>query len=68
MMFSVTLGATGGASGSRLNYADHAVVLFHHRNRSLARGTADGSGAEVGEVILTDMIEALGTKAYRVIL
>ena len=68
MMFSVTLGATGGASGSFLNYADHGVVLFHHRNRSLTQGTADDSGAEAGEVILTDMIEALGTKAYRVFL
>eukprot|EP01047_Picozoa_sp_COSAG01_P023470 COSAG01_NODE_1421_length_10362_cov_10.007113_2_plen_735_part_00 len=53
MMMELTLG------GNEINYSDHAVVLFHHRNLSLAP-TAEGG------VLLKDMVTALGTNAYRI--
>ena len=59
MMMELTLG--GGHS-----YDDHAVVLFHHRNCSVAPAATAATAA--GDVVLSDMIEALSTKAYRVFL
>ena len=70
MMMELTLG--GGHS-----YDDHAVVLFHHRNCSVAPAAAAAAAAAAtaattattaGDVVLSDMIEALSTKAYRVFL
>jgi hypothetical protein len=60
MMMELTLG------GSGVEYSDHAVVLFHHRNISLA--PAASAWSDPSGVLLKDMVEALGTKAYRIFL
>eukprot|EP01051_Picozoa_sp_SAG22_P000351 SAG22_NODE_8_length_37215_cov_120.960351_19_plen_1710_part_00 len=56
MLMQLTL-----AKGS-LNYDNHAVLLFHHRNVTLVPAPSGGGS------VLTDFIDALGTRAYRIFL